>query len=159
MRIRRLLRPVVLAAVLPLAGCYVHHPLADAVPAPNTRIVATVTDSGTFVMSNAIGAGAVEVEGVVESASGDAWQLQLLRVQHRNGTSIPWNRESVSFPRGALSRPVERRLDRSRSWLAAGGITIGALLLGHAFRAVIGGDAGGGGTTSPQHTITGGGGK
>jgi hypothetical protein len=149
----RALTPLALLCVC--TACYIQQPIGQPVPAPSTRIIAEVTDSGTFVMSNAIGAGAVAVEGVVANASNDMWQLQLLRVEHRNGTSIPWNRELVSFPRGALAQPMERRLDRSRSWLAAGGITVGALLLGQLFRTVIGGDGGGGGTTSPQHSVSG----
>jgi hypothetical protein len=147
--VRAFIAPVLLSVC---TACYVERPLTQ-LPAPSTRIVATVTDSGTFVLSNAIGSGAVEVEGVVSDASGDAWQLQLLRVSHRNGSSIPWNRELVSFPRGTLAQPMERRLDRSRSWLAAGGVTIGALLLGQLFRTVIGGEGGGGSTTTPEQSV------
>ena len=151
----RVLSPLALLCVC--TACYVEQPIGQPVPAPSTRIIAEVTDSGTFVMSNAIGAGAVEVEGVVTNASSDAWQLQLLRVSHRDGTSIPWNRELVSFPRGTLTQPMERRLDRSRSWIAAGGITLGAVLLGQLFRTVIGGDGGGGSPTAPPQSVSGGG--
>jgi len=114
-------------------ACYSHRPLATAVPAPATRIVAQVTDSGVVAMANAIGPGAVEVEGIVAEADGNAWRLHLLRVEQRSGASTAWNREVVSFPRNALTNARERKLDKGRSWglaaiLAAGALAIGLLL-------------------------------
>jgi hypothetical protein len=119
--------------LLSTTACYTHRPLATPVPAPATRVVAEVTDSGTVAMSNAIGPGAVEVEGVVATASDEVWNLQLVRVDHRDGRSIPWNRETVAFPRHLLTNAMERQLDRKRSWFAAGAIVAGALIAARLF--------------------------
>ena len=73
------------------------------------------------------------VEGVVSSANETGWTLQLLRVDHRDGRTISWNREPVTFPRNALTQPNVKVLDKRRSWLAAGGITIGAIILAQTF--------------------------
>src|SRR2546426_835806 len=55
--------------VLPLfAACYTQRPLTVPVPAVGTQIVASVTDSGVVAMSNALGPGALEVEGVIAAA-------------------------------------------------------------------------------------------
>ncbi|HEY0673611.1 MAG TPA: hypothetical protein VGD27_15135 [Longimicrobiales bacterium] len=115
------------------AGCYVEKPLETLPPPPATRILATLTDSGTVAMSNAIGPGALAVEGVVTSANNNVWVLQMLRVDHRDGRTINWNREPVSFAPNLLSKPTVKVLDRTRSWLAAGGIAIGAFVLAQAF--------------------------
>jgi|SRR5688500_13918706 len=148
-------RGSVIALTLPvaLAGCYTQRPLQSTVPTPTTRIVATVSDSGTVAMSNAIGSGAVEVEGVVTAADANVWNLQLMRVDHRDGRSIPWNREVVSFPRNALASPMERRLDRTKSWVAAAGITVAALIVGRVFHALATDDDPSGGNPIPQESL------
>jgi hypothetical protein len=134
-------------AVIPLAfslllgGCYTRQPLSTLPPPPNTRIVATLTDQGTLAMGNNLGPGAMEVEGVVSAATDTAWTLQMLRVEHRDGRTVPWSRELVSFPRAAVTNPFVVVLDKRRSWLAAGGTIIGALILGRAFN-VLGSDGG-----------------
>ena len=115
------------------SGCYVERPLQTMPPAPATRIIATVTDSGVVAMSNQIGPGATLVEGVVSAADNSSWTLQMLRVDHRDGRTIAWNREPVTFPASTLTQPSVKVLDKKRSWLAAGGITIGALILAQSF--------------------------
>src|SRR5207237_1264492 len=94
------------------SGCYTRGPLTTAVPAPGTRIVAQVTDSGVVALSNALGAGPVEVEGLVAAADDRSWDLQLVRVDYRGGASVLWNRDRVSFPRATLAPATQMRLDR-----------------------------------------------
>lgn len=108
------------------------------IPAPETRIVAQVTDSGVLAMSRAIGSGATEVEGIVADADATSWDLRLLRVNYRNGQSVTWNRELIRFPRSALSQASERRFSKGRSWIMAGLLTSTAFLAAR-FLGVIGG--------------------
>ena len=133
-------RSVALGLMVSLVACYTQRPLALAMPAPATRIVAEVTDSGVVAMSDAIGPGSTEVEGVVVTADAGAWTLQLVRVNHRDGRSIIWNREVVTFPRDALTNVMERTLDKKRSWVTAGLITASALLVGGLFGVIAGGE-------------------
>lgn len=121
-----------------LAACFMQAPLATPAPAPETRIVAMVTDTGVLAMSNAIGSGATEVEGIVAGTDATSWDLRLLRVDYRNGQSVAWNRELVRFPRSALSQASQRRFSKGRSWIVAGLITSTALLAAR-FLGVIGG--------------------
>jgi len=114
--------------VVLLAACYTRRPITTSTPAPATRIVANLTDSGVVAMGSAIGTGAYEVEGLVAEADASVWKLQLTRVEQRTGNSVNWNRELVSFPRYALTNATEKRFDRTRSWMAAGLVTVGALL-------------------------------
>jgi len=124
-------------------------PLAQPMPAPDTRIVAQVTDTGVLAMSNALGPGAREVEGIVAGADSASWDLRLLRVDYRGGSSVVWNGEPVRFPRSALSQAMERRFSKPRSWILAGAITASALLAAR-FMGVIGGGSGGD-ETGPPH--------
>jgi hypothetical protein len=125
-------------AVLLLAACFTQTPLTSSTPTPETRIVAMVTDTGVLAMSNAIGSGATEVEGIVAGADATSWDLRMLRVEYRNGQSVTWNREVVRFPRSALSQASERRFSGRRSWLMAGLLTSTAFLAAR-FLGIIGG--------------------
>jgi hypothetical protein len=125
-----------------VAACYTQAPLASPIPAPETRIVAGVTDTGVLAMGNAIGPGATEVEGIVAGADATSWDLRMLRVDYRNGRSVAWNRELVRFPRSALNQPTERRFSNRRSWLMAGILTSTAFLTAHFLGFIGGGDSG-----------------
>lgn len=120
-------------------------------PEPQTRIVAQVSDSGVIAMSNAIGAGAVEVEGVVTGADAVAWELELLRVDYRGGASVTWHRERVTFPRAALMHASERRYSKQRTWTAAGLIVAGSLLVARLFGALGGNDSDNSGPPPPPN--------
>lgn len=121
-------------------ACYSQQPLRASAPAPATRIVAQVTDTGRVLMANRIGAAALEVEGVVAAADETTWDLNMLQVSYIGGTSVVWNRELVRFPRYTLTEVSEKRLDRTRTWTAAGAIALGALALVKVFGSAFGDD-------------------
>jgi hypothetical protein len=147
--IRHYIRRGIAAATLIsfCTACYVERPLTAPAPAPASRVVAQITDTGAVAMANVIGPAATEVEGLVAEADAGTWKLHLLRVEQRGGTSARWNRELVAFPRHALTNARERKLDKRRSWIAAAVITAaivaGTLLFG-------GGLVGGGGDGEPE---------
>jgi hypothetical protein len=76
----------------------------------------------------------VRVDGTVAWVRPDSVQLLLERVQQRNGLSIGWRGEAVTFARRDLGGLTERSLDRRRSWLAAGVVTAIALGIGAMIR-------------------------
>ena len=138
---------VLLAAVL---ACYTEIPVGMSVPPPQSRVVAQLTDIGADRLARAIGVGATEVEGIVAAADDSSWQLYLLRVDQRGGVSTQWNRELVTFPRSTLTNPIERRLDKKKSWMAGAAATVGAFLLERLLTgAFSAGDEGKGGTPPP----------
>ena len=114
-------------------ACYSTRPLLDATPVPESTVIAQLTDQGVVDMSNAIGPGAEEVEGVVARADATSWTLRLVRVDQRGGISTPWNHEEVTFPRSVLTRVEVKQLDKKRSWMFAGMLTAAAVLAGVTF--------------------------
>jgi hypothetical protein len=124
------------AVAVSICGCYSQIPITSFPPPPATHIVADVTDSGVVEMGKAIGPSAQSVEGIVQSASRDTVTLSMLRVDHRVGADVRWNRELVSFPSSALANSVESRFDRNRTVLAAAGIVMGAFLAARAFQSL-----------------------
>lgn len=149
----RIVRSAPAALILLLGGCYSQVPLEVAVPLPATRIVAQVTDSGAVALGNTIGSGALEVEGIVTEATPEAWKLQVLRVDDKFGASNVWQRQVITFPRFSLTRPRARRIDKQRSWLAAGGIIAGAVLAGRLFGGLVSDDGPDDNPTPPQQII------
>ena len=132
-------RGVALGLMVSLTACYTQRPLAETIPAPAMRIVATMTEAGVVAMRDAIGPGSTEVEGVVVSADANGWTLEMLRVDHRGNNSVRWNREHVTFPRDALTNVTERTLDQKRSWLTAGLVAVSVVLIGGLLGAITGG--------------------
>jgi hypothetical protein len=118
---------------LALTACYTQRPLVSGIPAPTTRIIAQVTDSGAVAIGGPLGPGALEVEGIIATADEAVWTVNLTRVDYRGGSSVIWNRELVAFPRNALSHVNEKRMSKSRSWMAAGLIAAGAFLASQMF--------------------------
>ena len=124
------------STILFLGACYTAHPLESPLPQPAAIIVAQLTDSGVVAMANAIGPGAEEVEGVVSSADATMWNLNVIRVDHRGGSSVMWNHELVPFPRYALTSVSEKKFDRGKSWLAGGLLAAGAFAAAKLFHAL-----------------------
>ena len=121
-------RRAAVVALAFLAGCYSRESIGLTTPAPETRVIASVTDVGSDHMAGKIGVAAVEVEGIVESTTDSVWNLRLIRVEQRGGVSTLWNRELVSFPRWTLTNPTAKKLDKKRSWIFAGMIAATAFL-------------------------------
>ena len=123
-----------LAAFALVAGaCYKEQPLDQLPPPPATRVIADLTDAGTLEMGKVIGDGALKVEGVVSAANDQQWTLEMLRVNHRDGRAIDWNREAVTFPSALLTRPTVKVLDKRRTWLAGGAILAAAIIVSQVF--------------------------
>ena len=141
-----------------LGGCYAQAPLTTLPPVPNTHLIAQLSDSGMVSMGTALGSGVVGVEGVVERADPETWVLRMVSATQRDGRVIDWNHEAVSFPSRVLIQPEIRKLDKKRSWLAAGGVAVGAFVLARGF-ALLGGDENKDTNPPPANILIPGGGK
>jgi hypothetical protein len=127
---------VPLLASFLLSGCYSAAPVPPSGPAPGTRIRAELTREGAGQMAPQIGSGVLSVEGFATRAGEREWDISLLSAQMVGGTQVEWNREVVRFPVSALGTVTERKLQKQRSYMAAGVITAAVLLAGR----LIGGD-------------------
>ena len=136
------------ALLLPgLTGCYTYVPIWNREPAPGTEISLDVTDRGRVALSDRLGPGARRILGRLESTTDSAYTVSVTRVSYIDGDKVAkWNGERVTITRTDATGLAERRLSKSRSWLAAG-LATGALAL--ATRIVIKGIAGPGPETKP----------
>lgn len=114
-------------------ACYDRKPIGLATPEPESRVIAALTDIGAQQMAGRIGPAAIEIEGYIESATDSVWRIRLIRVDQLGGYSTAWAQETVEFPRSALNAPVERRLNKKKSWAMAGVVTVAAVMARYLF--------------------------
>jgi hypothetical protein len=140
-RARQVRATLAAALLLPSAtGCYVSRPIWNGQPVPGTEISLGLTDRGRVALSDRLGPGALTVSGRLASATDSLYVVDVTRVAYIDGGRVAkWNGESVNIAKNDVSGIAERRLSKSRSWVAAG---IAAGLLALATGIVINGTAG-----------------
>jgi hypothetical protein len=112
-----------------LAGCYSYVPVtADVTPGSNVAL--HVTDRGRVSLEKHLGSGAQRLEGRVITATDSTVSLSLTAVRYLDQpAAVRWSGEMVMIDRDFVVDLRERRLSRSKSWLAAGvvGLAVAAL--------------------------------
>ena len=112
----------VAAAVL--GGCYTQTPLTS-LPAPGTRIVASLNDAGRVGMVEQVGPSITKIEGVLDSASTDtAYTLHVLFVSFIDGTVARWAGEPVTLRPGYVQSMEEKHLSKGRTAVLISGVTV-----------------------------------
>ena len=102
-------------------GCYTYVPLWQGTPQTGTLIAVGLSDRGRAELANRIGPGARQLTGRVAGLSDSSLTLAVSSVTYIGpGTPMIWNGEMVVIPRDVVSGIQERRLSKTRSWLAAG---------------------------------------
>ena len=108
------------------SGCYIYAP-APANPAPGTRVLLELNDRGRVGLGNSIGPNGGIVEGMVQSNTDSVYSLRVDRVEYLNGQSNRWNGEPLVMPKEFVGNARERMFSASRTWLAAGAVTLAAV--------------------------------
>ncbi len=130
MHARRTRSTVALLLLVPqLAGCFQYVPATtEAVPA-GSRISFGVTDPGRVALADAVGPGVQRIEGRLVSTTDTALVLSVLTVEHVDlRVPLKWRGEQVAIQRSYITDVREWRVSKSRSWLLAGLIAVGAVV-------------------------------
>lgn len=118
---RRLRAAVACALLFPSAtGCYTYVPRWEGMPLEGTFVAARLSDRGRAELANRIGPGARQITGRVTSVSDTSLALSVSEVTYIPASVTRWNGELVIIPRDVVSGIQERKLSKSRSWLAVG---------------------------------------
>lgn len=133
MKQERLMRIALAAGLILATACYDQIPIGLSAPTRESRVIASLTDLGAQQMAGKIGPAATEIEGYIQSATDSVWSIRLVRVDQLGGYSTIWTQELVDFPRSALNAPVERRLNKKKSWVMAAVAAVGVSLARFAF--------------------------
>lgn len=145
-------RATAVAASLSLlltTGCATYTPLDrdTALSLGEARI--ELTDRGTLELSTRIGAGAVSLDGRLQTATDTSLTVTLVQTRSRSGDTQQWSGEQVTVPLSWISGYRQRRSSPARTSLFVGGILAAVTVIGLAFTAgnsTSGGNGGGGGT-------------
>ncbi len=116
-----------------LSGCYSVTPVPPTGPAPGARIRAELTREGAERMASEIGSGVTWVDGFAARVGAREWEISMVRARMKGGADVVWNREVVSFPVETMGPVTERRLQKRRSYAAAGFVTAAVFLAGRLF--------------------------
>lgn len=111
------------AAALALAtntACYTYAPLATVTPAAGQHLALELSDQGRVAVSERLGPGVVRVEGRLLELRDSVLHVGVTRVATVGGGVANWAGERVAIPQSAVARTTERRLSKTRSFLAAG---------------------------------------
>jgi hypothetical protein len=119
-----------MAVVLPAAvGCYQYVPLDTSAELPaGEHIAVDITDKGRAELGDRIGSGVLRLEGTLAQSDSQNMVLNVWRVAQLGGTTSRWSGESVRFRRDYVSEVQARTLNRGRTYVVAGAVTVGLVL-------------------------------
>jgi hypothetical protein len=111
-----------------LWGCYRYVPVGGDVGV-GERVVLDVTDVGRVGLSERLGPGVLAIEGVLREVVDTVYVVSVWALRSVNGERVRWSGEVVRVGRGYVGGMRRREVDRARTWLAAGGVVGGVVLL------------------------------
>lgn len=119
-----------LLLILQFTGCFHYVPAPGSALRDGTVVSIGLTDAGRIALTEAIGPGVLELGGKVIASDDSTLVLAVSTVEYLDvDTPVRWSGERVAVPRQFVSTVRERQLSKSRSWLMAGVLVVGAALL------------------------------
>lgn len=128
-------RALVAGAVLLLStsGCYRQVPTEGGPATLNRELVFELSERGRMDLAPQLGADLQRVAGRVTAFEGEVYSLAVTQTHSRGGIETLWRGERATIPRAYVVTVAERRLDKRRTWIAAGLSVLGVVIAGKAF--------------------------
>jgi len=123
----------VLLLLATASACYRLTPSDGGAPTVGRELVLQLTDRGSIELAPQLGAQLRSVSGRVTEFRENAYLVAVTQTNSRSGIETLWRGEPSSIPRDYVSSIAERRLDKGRTWVAAGLSALGVALVGKAF--------------------------
>jgi hypothetical protein len=144
---------VIALAANTLTACYTQAPVDLSMSAPaNAEVAVEISDRGRYELGGSIGESPRIVEGRLVSASDSALTVAVRNVIAIGGGRTQWAGERVQIRRTGVSQVSERKLSRSRSFLAAAAVVAGVVAVFVTTALIGGGGSGDGPTDRPPPT-------
>ncbi len=115
----RLVMIVLVAASL--SGCYVYS-AAPTTPVPGMHLALDQNDRGRVGLGDSIGAAVQTVEGTSVTTADSVYGLRVSKISYLNGQANNWSGELLVIPRMFVTNARQRKLSKSRSWLAGSAV-------------------------------------
>jgi hypothetical protein len=116
-----------LLAPLIAAGCYTYVPAES--PEPGRQIRASVSEQAAAAVTDRLGPGVLEIDGLVLSNENDELSVLIESYLTRRQGLLSGGGEAIRFPRSQLSAVEERRIDGLKSVLLGVAVAGGAATL------------------------------
>jgi hypothetical protein len=110
---------VLIGTVHLCTACYQYVPVQTA-PAVGSQVGLDINDDGRVALRDQLGPGVARIEGRLAAVEGDVIVVQASSVTQIRGRPMPADTVSVRVSRGYVESMDERRLSRSRSYIAIG---------------------------------------
>jgi len=140
----RLRRAVAPAVALLSVGCQVYTPVSLSSQLSNDDVRVTLTNDGTVNLARALGVGASQLEGHIDSVTDSTIVMRITELTRLSGSDETWSGEPVPIPRTSVATAERRTTSVARSVLLSGALVAGAVLAG-----TVAGSAQGGSTSGP----------
>ena len=127
---RRMVRPItVLLLAVHLSGCFHYVPVGATPVRQGTLVSLAINDRGRVALQERLGPGIRRIRGTLNEVTDSTIVLSLDAIEFAD-LNVParMSGESVGIPRELVAEFRERRLSKSRTWLA-GALVVGGVVL------------------------------
>lgn len=107
-----------------LQACYTYAPVQTTTPPVGETVLLQISDRGRVGLGERLGPGVAHIEGRVTQTNGDEYAINVFQVAYINGERSMWSGELVRLDRDFVAQLQERKLSKSRTWIAAGAATV-----------------------------------
>lgn len=121
------------ALLLSASACYRQVPTEGGPSTVNRELVFELSERGRIDLAAQLGADLQRVAGRVTAYEGDSYALAVTQTDSRSGIQTLWRGERAMIPGAYVVTVAERRLDKRRTWIAAGISVLGVAIVGKAF--------------------------
>jgi hypothetical protein len=118
-------RCVIVAAIVLLQGCFSYSPLETGIPPVGENIEFRINDRGRFELADRLGRGLATIEGRLTGTTDGQYLVNVAAISFLSGERSRWSGEPMRLSKDHVGESAIRRLDRKRSWIAAGLVTVG----------------------------------
>lgn len=121
----------ILVVLAVLQGCYSYAPLETGVPPVGENIEFRINDRGRFELNERLGRGLATIEGRLTGATDDQYLVNVAAIGFLSGEKNRWSGEPFRLSKDHVSEAALRKLDKRRSWIAAGVamVTLGVFIV------------------------------
>ncbi len=122
------------AAFLAAQACYIYLPERDSAALRGQRASISLTDSGSVILAPKIGAGVIDLEGLLVGDSLGGRILAVSVSRQRSGVESDWRGEQILIPEPLIASIQKREFSASRTIFVSALGTTGLVLLTRALR-------------------------
>ncbi len=113
-----------------VSGCYHYVPVSSTSLPVGANVSVGISDQGRIALTEPVGPGVRRLSGMVVASTDTTVVLAVNGVDYIDlDTTVRWDGERVTLSRSFINDIRERQLSKRRTWLMAGLVVVGAVLV------------------------------